>query len=123
MRTHIWIRKENEEAWAKIEDKSEWVNSRLGGTSYGETVLSELDDRVKGREAEVMQELADKGLIEPKIRKVEVPEIDMIRVSSEHALPPLERACCLNAKPCQHWVWNGDEQVYINSLSGRKKEV
>ena len=29
MRANVYIRKENEAAWAAIEDKSEWVNKKL----------------------------------------------------------------------------------------------
>lgn len=33
-----------------------------------------------------------------------------------------ERSCCGMKKPCIHWQWDGDEQAWINSLSGRIKE-
>lgn len=35
----------------------------------------------------------------------------------------LERACCVLKKPCQHWQWNGDKQLYVNALSGRERAV
>jgi hypothetical protein len=35
----------------------------------------------------------------------------------------LEKPCCKKAKPCQHWEYNGDTQIWQNSLSGRQREV
>lgn len=32
-----------------------------------------------------------------------------------------EFPCCDKAKPCQHWSFDGE--LWVNSLSGRKKEV
>lgn len=36
MRANIYIRKENEEAWEKLENKSDWVNERLEGNTVGD---------------------------------------------------------------------------------------
>lgn len=74
----IYIRKEDESLWNNLEDKAEAVSkmlrkesSELGGKSY--TTVGD------GKLKEVKKP-------QPKIREVNVPEIDMIRVSSEHAL-------------------------------------
>lgn len=32
-----------------------------------------------------------------------------------------EKPCCTKVKPCQHWQWNGDSSVWVNSLSGRER--
>lgn len=32
MRVTVWIRKENEDKWAEIDNKSDWINSQLDGT-------------------------------------------------------------------------------------------
>lgn len=34
-----------------------------------------------------------------------------------------EFPCCKLPKPCKHWQWDGVEQAYVNTISGRKKEV
>lgn len=34
-----------------------------------------------------------------------------------------EATCCANTRPCKHWTWNGEEQAYVNSLSGRRVET
>lgn len=34
-----------------------------------------------------------------------------------------EFPCCKLPKPCKHWQWDGVEQAYVNSLSGRSKAV
>lgn len=26
--------------------------------------------------------------------------------------------CCLNSRPCKHWVWDGALQAHINQLTG-----
>ena len=31
-----------------------------------------------------------------------------------------ELPCCKLPKPCKHWQWDGVEQAYVNSLSGRR---
>lgn len=40
MRVNVWIRKENEQAWSELTNKSEWLNERLSKPSrvfYDET--------------------------------------------------------------------------------------
>lgn len=37
--------------------------------------------------------------------------------------PSGELQCCKGVRPCKHWQWDGNQQAYINSLSGRAKEV
>lgn len=34
-----------------------------------------------------------------------------------------EQKCCKAAKPCKHWFFDGDREVWKNTLSGREKEV
>ena len=34
-----------------------------------------------------------------------------------------EKPCCLKAKPCQHWIFDGDTQIWQNTISGRQREV
>lgn len=31
--------------------------------------------------------------------------------------------CCTKATPCKHWTWNGTENYWINTLTGKVKEV
>jgi len=48
MRVNIWIRKENEEAWKAIENKSEYVNNLIGYVSDQPTnTLQGTIERVK----------------------------------------------------------------------------
>ena len=35
----------------------------------------------------------------------------------------MERGCCKLKKPCQHWEFNSNTQIWQNSLSGRQKEA
>jgi len=49
MRANVYIRKENEEAWHKLENKSEWVNSKLGGPDDSTETPSVVDRRRKSK--------------------------------------------------------------------------
>lgn len=51
----------------------------------------------------------------PTRETTRIEEVSMAQVTS------LERACCIAAKPCQHWTFTGD--VWRNSLSGRIREA
>ena len=46
-----------------------------------------------------------------------------IEAGSPHADDGGEFPCCKLPKPCKHWQWDGVEQAYVNSLSGRSKAV
>lgn len=35
----------------------------------------------------------------------------------------LEKSCCQGAKPCGHWLWVENDQQWINSLSGRRRDA
>lgn len=114
MRTHIWIRKENEDFWNSIENKSEWLNAILkqndpiGPVSEAVPVLK---IRVDG----VSSKTDDHRYGEPVLRDT------AHMTSTSNLVSGMERACCLNAKPCQHWSFNGES--WVNSLSGRKRET
>ena len=32
-------------------------------------------------------------------------------------------ACCKKTTPCKHWLWNGADSQYVNSLTGEIREV
>lgn len=36
-------------------------------------------------------------------------------------LPAMERACCTAKSPCKHWSFDGVEDVWVNSFSGRER--
>lgn len=100
----IYIRREDEELWTKLPDKAEAVSKMLrGGDFSGVMVQEEVTradlERLEGAETVVYKSPA----MGPSVP------------------PNMERACCLNVKPCQHWSFNGDN--WVNSLSGRHKEV
>ncbi len=31
--------------------------------------------------------------------------------------------CCKGMSPCKHWIWDGVQESYINSLSGEVREA
>lgn len=41
-----------------------------------------------------------------------------------HEAGVVEKDCCQSeSKLCSHWIWNDVQQVWVNGLSGRTKEV
>lgn len=102
MNSTIYIRKENEAKWRAIKDKSQWVNLTLA--------------------QETLEEAPAKSPLQEAVNQVANLQMDAVRAGVP--LPPnLERACCLGRTPCVHWQFNQDKQVYINSLSGREREI
>lgn len=37
--------------------------------------------------------------------------------------PELGYPCCSKETPCKHWVWDGNQGVWINSLTKKTREV
>lgn len=55
MRAAVYIRPENEEAWAELSNKSEWVNDMLSGDEPS------LERKIRRIAAEVFEEKANGG--------------------------------------------------------------
>lgn len=102
MQTTIYIRKDNEERWNSITDKSAWVNAYLSKSPPNSIV--------------------DKMNLEP--RPMSVPGV--VKGSEFVPRPPDPETgypCCLGKRPCKHWQWDGNLSAYINSLTGKEREA
>lgn len=53
-------------------------------------------------------------------RAIKSVEPSMVATSSH---PGIERGCCIEPKPCIHWLLNGDKGEWANTLSGRVKDM
>lgn len=100
MNSTIYIRKENEDRWSAITDKSAWVNAYLSKNPPNSVVIKE---RLEPMEPVATYSSPDKFVPKP-------PD------------PETGDPCCIKAKPCKHWQWNGEEQAYINELTGEVRE-
>ncbi len=36
---------------------------------------------------------------------------------------PVTPGCCLLKTPCKHWVWQGEQMAYVNTISGEIRSV
>lgn len=54
------------------------------------------------------------------VKPMHVPQ--QVQHRSEPTLVQRLQPCCLRAKPCIHWQYNG-EDAYVNVLTGDRKDV
>lgn len=89
--------------------------------------ISVLDTR--GREYSKNIEIDTSGHIRPRqgFSKNSFPQAEDTSGFVEAGRPLADESgelpCCKLPKPCKHWQWDGVEQAYVNSLSGRSKAV
>lgn len=59
------------------------------------------------------------------INSIELPPT-VVRGSDFVPKPPDPETgypCCLGKRPCKHWQWDGNKSAYVNSLTGKEREV
>lgn len=103
MRVNVWIRKECQEAWNQIDNKSEWISDMLlnGVSSKGESVAT----------TEAF-EASNPGSSPGS------PAKDWISAGT------MTPGCCLDKKnKCKHWEWDGLGSKYINKNTKDEIEV
>lgn len=93
---HTYIRNEDIESWKALPNKSEFIHNALRGA-------------VGAVETSVKQSIPTIQTADTFVPKPPDPETGY--------------PCCTEAKPCRHWLWNGDQQAYINELTGEVREV
>lgn len=98
----------------------EWLTNKM--------VLDYLNDDVEGHYSLDLTKGSSVATILPTTMPRNLSEANDPNHSgySAHIAPDLgsmERACCLGKIPCKHWSFNSDQQVYVNSLSGRVKQL
>lgn len=104
MRANVFIRQENEDAWRALDNKSEWINERLGGTFSGDPIKPESNLNFKKEE------------------KISVSATQKFNPKAPD--PELGYDCCQRSSPCKHWVWDDAMgEGYVNTLTGNRKEV
>ncbi len=109
MQTTIYIRKENQEFWESLEDKSNFVNALLSKERSGNQLGHENVGRLQDE------------LIK---RKKSVPEIPGVVKGFVPKPPDPETGypCCVKKTRCKHWQWDGDNQHWVNVLTGKTRE-
>ena len=105
-RVNVYIRDSDMDAWKTIPNKSEWLHQALSGVqSSGVTPVA------AGQPEEVGSS--------PTPQLVEKAE----RFIPQPPNPDTGYDCCLKKAPCKHWSWNGDIQLWVNSITGKTREV
>lgn len=94
----VYIRAEDMDAWKGVVKKSEFIHNAL-------------QDRSTYDGAKIV------------LREDLPPIVDTSPVPPTPAGEPALLPCCLGKTPCKHWLWNGDEQAYINSITGEIRET
>lgn len=111
MQATIYIRKENEDKWNDIADKSNWVNTLL-------------DNSGSTKEYGAVRETpAGKMTTVPSEALPEIPGV--VRGSDFVPKPPDPETgypCCQKRSPCKHWTWDGNIEAWINSPTGKTRE-
>ena len=104
----VYVREEDLPKWKALEKKSEFIHQALNKT-YGDAV------------SEV--QAAKKVLIKNLEKN---PDYDVANEPFVPRPPDPETGypCCLNErKPCKHWTFDGNQAVWVNSLTGKTREV
>ncbi len=92
---HTYIRNEDMEKWKSLDNKSEFIHNALSKINTVDTIFP-------GN-----QRLQPPAPIEQSV-------LDSL---------PVTPACCLKKSPCKHWIWQGEQMAYVNSISGEIREV
>lgn len=106
MRVNVWIRKECQEAWNQIDNKSEWISDML---------LNGLSTNGRSEAFEASNPGSSPGS----------PAMDAKwKNAGEAAKALMTPGCCLDKKnKCKHWEWDGLGSKYINKNTKDEIEV
>lgn len=102
MRANIWIRKEDEEKWNQIDNKSEFIHQALNREVIEDKIAFDMWKKFPMGEEE-KKRIEDNFVPRP-------PD------------PDTGYPCCEKKRPCKHWHFNGDKGKWINELTGKERE-
>lgn len=104
----IYIRQADYERWLAIKDKSQFISDCINRRPTG-------------------------GFSEEPVLVAQTPLTTTVPYAAGLVLgadfvpkpPDTETGypCCLGKRPCKHWQWDGNKSAYINSLTGKEREV
>lgn len=110
----VYIREEDLDKWKAVDKKSAFISEALN--SMGGEARPHVFPKDK-----VPQPVLDKKFTE-YINKASVPIVEPKFVPK--APDPVEGyPCCKLKKPCKHWAWDGENEGWVNSITGEIKEV
>lgn len=104
MRVNVWIRKECQDAWNQIDNKSEWISDMLlnGLSSNGKT---------RAFEASSLGSSPGEPAIDAKWKS-----------AGEAAKALMTPDCCLVEETnCEHFKWNMESGEFINEKTGDRR--
>jgi hypothetical protein len=103
MQYNIYFRKGNWDRFEQEENKSKLINELLD-KHYGQYPVPDTEY--------------------PKVQaKLESPQISQEPFVPRPPDPNIGYPCCLKAKPCKHWEYDGMSGQWVNSLTGKTREV
>ena len=68
--------------------------------------------------SELISQAINRSVITPIVK-----DNGTVNTHQEIPIESLERECCDEAARCKHWEWDGVNDVWKNTLSGRKVAV
>lgn len=104
----VYVRNDDLDRWRAVERKSEFLHlalNRLPSPGFSE-------EPVKPR------------VVLPISGGVAIPGV--VTGAAFVPKPPDPETgypCCLGKRPCKHWQWDGNKSAYVNSLTGKEREV
>jgi hypothetical protein len=106
----VYIRTEDLDTWNSIEKKSEFIHNALNN------IVSVPVAPPRGAPPKIERISSETTISIPGVSKGS----DFVPKPPD---PETGYPCCLGKRPCKHWVWNGDISAYVNSLTGKEREV
>lgn len=109
----VYVRNDDLDKWKAVEKKSEFLHlalNRLPTPGFSEEPVKQ----------SVSITYATPLPAEPLVIS------GVVRGSAFVPKPPDPETgypCCLGKRPCKHWQWDGNRSAYVNSLTGKEREV
>lgn len=107
MNITTYIRKEDEDKWNAIPNKSLWLHHALNGTAQ----LAELPTVLTDEKPDNMDDPFEQFLKDYSLPGTKPPH-------PEYGYP-----CCHKDSPCKHWQWDGVIGAYVNQLTKKEREA
>ncbi len=127
MHITIYVNKKNAELFQLEAEKSKLINNLLERHYFDTVEGGKTQDDIHAEIKAQHEALVDAKV--PKVgRYVGTPDGKIHGPTTEVFVPrppdpETGYPCCQGKRPCKHWVWDGNLSAYVNSLTGKEREV